>query len=360
MYTNRYRYVITLCRKDGTVLRQAPVQLDWSELADWARFQALLQGRTRPGAPVNVVIEPVWHETAGAPCVGTVALHVEAGADPLDLDVPASWFDSPAQAASGTLVQQGLLQAGELFNYVVSASLRADVYEPASTNGPAIRVIEAPLDVRDRPLNGRLDRCVPSGVHNTLDARVIIPSDVIDQTGELTQAAGANEAGGVLIGNICRDGGGEVYLDVTAQVHARYARSDLTKLTFTPQTWTDVQNVISARGLSESMLGWWHSHSYMKETCKDCEKSRDGSCGVSAAFMSGEDVTLHRTTFPRAYSLALVVANSPCSGLTWALFGWRHGRVQSRGFDIHRPARLTGEPSGEAPAAAAVGVEALA
>jgi len=359
MYTNRYRYVMTWCKQDGTVLRRAPVQLDWSELADWARFQALVRGQVQTGSPGEVTVEPVWHATAGAPCVGAISLHVEAGAEPLDLEVPASWFDSPAQRGSGTLVQQGLLQAGELFNYVVTASVRADVFEQTATGRSTIQAIEPAIDVLDRPLNGRLDRCVPSGVHDALDARVIMPSDVIDQTSELTQAAGANETGGVLIGNVCRDTDtGEVYLDVTAQVHARYARSDLTKLTFTPETWTDVQDVITGRGLGESMLGWWHSHSYMKETCKDCDKGRDGSCAVSAAFMSGDDVALHRTTFPRAYSLALVVANSPCNGLTWALFGWRYGRVKSRGFHIHRPEGLTGEPTADALAAAAVTAEA--
>jgi hypothetical protein len=72
----------------------------------------------------------------------------------------------------------------------------------------------------------------------------------------------------------------------------------------------------------------------LKESCKDCEKLKDKSCTTSAAFLSSADRALHRTVFPRAYSIALVMSDSPCSGLTWRLFGWRSGRIEARDFHI--------------------------
>jgi hypothetical protein len=93
-----------------------------------------------------------------------------------------------------------------------------------------------------------------------------------------------------------------------------------------------VQAAIDLRRAGEAMVGWWHSHSYMKETCKDCEKRKEQTCKAGAAFMSGEDCLLHRTVFPRAHSVALVISDSPCSGVSWALFGWKRGVVAERGF----------------------------
>ena len=332
MYTNNYRYAITWCTQTGEVLASEPIRPDLAPLAYWAEFQALRFECIAPGAVVATTIEPVWHGQAGAQRVDALKLRVEAGAQPVNLDVPVSWFDPVARAGSSVLVEQGLLEAGETFKYIVSAS---PLSVAPRVPGSSVRAIEPVLDVVERPLAGRLESCTVEEGRDELDVPVILPGSVIEQTGELARAAGAYETGGILIGDICRDGETrELYIDVTAQIPAQYTRSELTQLTFTPETWTDVQDVITRRDRREIMCGWWHSQSYMKETCKDCSKGKDGSCNVNAAFMSGDDVALHRTTFPRAYSLALVVGDGPCSGLTRALFGWRRGVVAARGYHI--------------------------
>lgn len=335
MYTSHYRYVITWCKADGTVLRQAPVRPDWVPLVYWAQFQALRAEHVVNGTAATTTIEPQWHKEAGAPCVGALKLRVGAGGGAkIELDVPVSWFDAPARQGSSVLVGQGLLEAGEVFNYVVSAIAVSD---PPAMARSSVRPVEQTLAVLDRPLGGRIESSRPEGSRNELDVPVIVPGYVIDEAGELTRVAGAYETGGILIGDLCRDTDTrELYVDVTAQVPARYNRADLTQLTFTSETWTDVQETMTQRGRGEIMCGWWHSHSYMKETCKDCAKSADGTCKVDAAFMSSDDVALHRATFPRAYSLALVVGDSPCSGLTRALFGWRYGMVAVRGYWVDR------------------------
>lgn len=359
MHTNRYRYVLTSYREDGTMLTRRAIAADWAALAYWGEFQALRRGSIGPEGPASTTVEPVWHETTGAPCVGALKLLVQGEGRSVEFDVPGTWFDDIAQQGSGALVKQGLLQTGETFRYVVSAF----PVDPAGGGrtaparaAVAVREVRPALEIVRRPLGRRRQRPRPAGNGSDPDVPVIVPGRVIDQTAELARRAGAYETGGVLIGNICRDGDTDVlYVDVTAQVPARRAKSELTKLTFTPEAWTDVQDAITLRRRGEIMLGWWHSHSYMKETCKGCEKQKDGSCQANAAFMSGDDVALHRTTFPRAYSLALVVADSPCSGVTWAMFGWRQGHVAVRGFDIHRPDRQGGQETTETAAVAAQG-----
>ena len=57
-------------------------------------------------------------------------------------------------------------------------------------------------------------------------------------------------------------------------------------------------------------------------------------CKVSGEFFSSQDLALHRTVFPRAYSLGLVVSDSYAHGLTYPLFGWRNGMVQERAYRI--------------------------
>ena len=53
---------------------------------------------------------------------------------------------------------------------------------------------------------------------------------------------------------------------------------------------------------------------------------------VKHGFLSADDRALHRAVFPRAYSLALVVTDAGRGDPTFALFGWREGVLERRGF----------------------------
>jgi len=53
-----------------------------------------------------------------------------------------------------------------------------------------------------------------------------------------------------------------------------------------------------------------------------------------SCFFSSQDEALHRTVFPKAFSLALVVSEIAEDDRRIALFGWRRGRVEQRGFHI--------------------------
>jgi len=191
--------------------------------------------------------------------------------------------------------------------------------------------------IREKPLAGLEKDARTFGRRHESDLRVFLPGAVLRETMLASREAGSSEIGGILIGNFFRDPESrELYLEVTAQIPARHAGSSLTRLTFTPETWTAVQAAIDLRRRGETWLGWWHSHSFMKKVCDTCEKKGKG-CSSHAAFLSEQDLHLHRTVFSGAHHLALVLSDSPCSGFIWALFGWREGMVTLRGFDIVRP-----------------------
>ena len=174
---------------------------------------------------------------------------------------------------------------------------------------------------------------------------VFIPQSILDEAAERSGEAGANETGGILIGRLHRDPDGPVFVEVTAQIPARHAKAEVTSLTFTRETWTDVQAALDLRasGGREIMVGWWHTHSFLKEICQDCQKRKDRTCNKDALFLSEDDRVLHRTVFPRAWNVALVVSDAPCSGLSYALFGWSRGRIARRGFHVLDGDRTPGD-----------------
>ena len=52
-------------------------------------------------------------------------------------------------------------------------------------------------------------------------------------------------------------------------------------------------------------------------------------------FFSNTDIHMHRTVFPRAYQVALLVSDHGREALEVNLFGWRQGGVVARGFEIY-------------------------
>jgi hypothetical protein len=142
------------------------------------------------------------------------------------------------------------------------------------------------------------------------------------------------ETGGILAGHLHRDGSRpEVFLEVTAQIPATHAPSELCKLTFTPETWAAADAALRLRNKQEIYVGWWHSHP-ARQWCDECPEEKRSACRVTGEFFSAHDESLHRCCFPRGYSLALVISDSYSTGLTAPLFGWRNGLIVPRGFFI--------------------------
>ena len=104
-------------------------------------------------------------------------------------------------------------------------------------------------------------------------------------------------------------------------------------LAFTPETWTQVQGAIDLRRRDEIMLGWWHSHP-IKAWCAKCPAEKRKKCPLLVDYFSAQDRLLHRTVFPAAYSIALVVKELADDKQTISMFGWRQGMVAQRGFQV--------------------------
>jgi hypothetical protein len=66
---------------------------------------------------------------------------------------------------------------------------------------------------------------------------------------------------------------------------------------------------------------------------KECAPEQRKQCPLMRNFFSAEDREFHRTVFAKAYGVALVVTVTD-DGLQYALFGWRAGSIQQRGFHI--------------------------
>ncbi len=337
-----YHYTLELHRRDSSLLGQVPVKPDWEPALQCCFFSAIRSGRLPPVMEMDPYrILPVWDRQLGVPyIVGVRVVFLKNGrVERYSAEISTSYFREQAQRASSHYVERGSLYPGEIFWYRVYAFPQRPELpgEEAKASKFTVRQIARPLPLGKKSLKGLVSNSVFLGQAepHEADFPVFVPRQVLDELVSLTaEATGANEIGGVLIGKLYRDtASAEIMAVVTAQIVAEHTRSRIDRLTFTAETWTAARAAIDLRGDDELMIGWWHAHNFMKETCKGCNKSEEGKC-PSPVFMSSHDVHFQRTAFSRPWNIALVIGDCPHRGVDYALFGWRHGMVHSRPFHI--------------------------
>jgi len=346
-----YQYTIEMyrCRQPPEHVGTASVVPDFGPIEEWAKLQAVRRG---PSCSLNldageVRTEPRWDETLGAPYLEAIrATVLNNGSPPQTFEIPLTFFQGAARSASSQLVDKGALEKGELFNYLVCAYVRdgpGDVPRGDESVRFSVEAVAEPLVLGD----GYIERCLAesracgSESESEEDLPVFMPQYVLDEVWDTMRSAGPIETGGILIGHLRRDvAREELFLEVSAQVPAQHAEQELTRLTFTPETWAAVDAAIALRGRKEMQVGWWHSHP-AGEWCNACPPDVQAQCKASGKssgdFFSAHDVALHRTVFPRAYNVALLITESchaPARGPVWRLFGWRYGMVAARGFRV--------------------------
>jgi len=333
MSIQQYRWAIELYRDDGTCIGQSPVSVDWDPPLQWVWFQGIRRGQLQLTDSTDTsAIRPVWHE-AGEPYISAAKITILSGeGDGASEDLPTRYFKSAADAAIAQLVEDGRVKNGETVRYVTLAFYN----EAHAGAGPkkGFKTREAPpdIDIGEADLAGLTNRSTPHGQADPDDFPVVIPNSILDETRELTKQHDPEETGGILIGHLRRDGP-EVFAEVTAQIPAVHTLSKCSSLTFTHDTWTAAQAAVDLRREKEIFLGWWHSHT--SALCKDCPEEKKKVCPLARGFLSADDLHLHRTAFSRAYNLALVATNTSGQGdVTHALFGWRRGLLESRGFYV--------------------------
>jgi hypothetical protein len=326
-----FSFAVSLFRTDDVPLGQFPVDVDWEPAIEWCRFAALRGGSAEPSDEARV--EPVWHRKRGAPFVE--GFQVAFGGERSMTFFSAAYFREPAERIVSRLVEAGKLDTGAPYVFAPVAYRKERDESPLAFTTEDAAPPSAPEEgsLADYLAEATRSPAAKPGEPNE-DAPVFIPQNVLAEVDELTRSAGANETGGVLLGHLYRDSSvPEVFAVVTAQVHARHARADSVSLHFTAGTWTDVRAALNLRRRKERMLGWWHSHP-VATWCARCSEQSQRSCRLANDFFSDHDRGVHRTVFPKAYSVALVVNGIGFDDFTHSLFGWREGLVHPRGFHV--------------------------
>jgi hypothetical protein len=335
-----YQFAIDYFTQEGERRGSLPVEPDWGPARECAQFLAIRKGVVPPVLRDGAGrIEPVWDGDCGPPVMSSTRIVVAAasGDETVCEEVPSlAYFRQLAQQGSAIMVERGLLQQGERFLYKVCA------YPGAPSGGSAdsgeapsftVEEVDGSLSLEERPIEPLRAGAVSRGTGgDPSDVPVLIPRDVIDAVAERSREAGKVETGGVLVGNLHRCPSSlEVYLYVTAQIPAAHTDSQAARLTFTHDSWSAARAAIELRRRHELMCGWWHFH---PDFCCNCPEEKQRECTIPRPFFSPEDVHLHRAVFPRAFHVALLVSDCGREPFDVSLFGWRHGMVVSRGFDV--------------------------
>jgi hypothetical protein len=330
-----YRFVIEIRPSGVGAPRQEAIEPDWEPAFEAARFAGLRSAGVwwQPDS-AELRLEPRWLEAVGPPTVQSLRVHVEHDGHGWFVDLPAArFFHDKARALVAAQVADGRLEAGQRVTYAVTAYA---IDGGRTGRAPlAFDLVDRPqpCPVRNRPFGDLAARSVACGASDPSDIDVLLPEHVLDEICSLTLDAGESETGGVLLGHVCRNGvGGDLGLEMTAQVPARHTEATAAKVTFTADTWTDVRAAVALRKAGELLVGYWHSHP-AHGWCKNCPVERQSVCQLSVGFLSADDKALHRTMFPAAYTQALVITRS-VRGLDAQLFGWRHGVLEPRGFRL--------------------------
>jgi len=132
-----------------------------------------------------------------------------------------------------------------------------------------------------------------------------------------------HEVGGFLLGRRQEDG----RLHITHAIAASEAEGRTASVTFTQDDWANVHAEVDARGGTEQIIGWYHSHP---------------GFGI---FLSEFDLFIHRNFFGDPAQVAYVI--DPHAGRE-GLFGWRDGEVVKL---VERDTSRPGERPPQLPAA---------
>lgn len=348
MLKNNYRFLLELFSPDSSLVGRSPLEVDWEPALECAEFEAMRLGQLPPVyRETNCTLEPLWHERLGEPLVAgfrfafspIVNPGAEAATSFFSNPVGTDYFRVAVAAAAGKLQQGGVLTTDEKISFQVSAFAQSEAQsdnEQAGRNTLVFETEDIAQTLTLQPASLPAARALASATGERAEELlpVFVSASLLDEIAELSRSAGEKETGGILIGHLHSDENeAEIFATVTTQLPAQHTEAELMKLTFTSETWTEVRHALGLRGQDEIMLGWWHSHP-ARAWCKDCSVESQRQCQYARAFFSTHDRALHRTMFPRAYSLALVVNDVGFAPANFSLFGWKDGAILERDFYV--------------------------
>ena len=345
MIRSDWRYIIELFAEDGAPLGPVPLPVDWEPARQWTWWRGVRDGGLPPAdAGTEAFVEPLWHPDLGAPYLRGFRMRLAAadgsgGAVQPVSEFPKGYFGELTRRAVRALVDEGRLAEGATVRYRVLAYPAEAL--PGGEPAPRLKIetIATPLPIIAHPIGAFLEGATAFGPEDAEDMPVFFSPLVVSEAESLARAAGGRETGGILLGNLYRDPGTrQVFCHVTAQIPAHHTVAETARLTFTPATWAAVRGAVTLRARHEVWMGWLHFHPLEALPCRKCPPERRRVCPAAEGFLSPDDRVLHRTVFPRAFSLAMVLTEAGTGDLRRTLFGWRRGLLARRGFHLLREA----------------------
>lgn len=350
---DRYRYVADITNLDGEPIDQLPVTPDWDAAVQWAHFRGVRRGLVPPLMRASsATVKPLWHPDSGEPRVSGFQVILQdadgsgpgsppAGDSAPRFTIPRTYLGGEVERCTSRLVSEGKLFDGQRFLYKLSAFRKEAAASRPSTHARRFRVEDVPqrLPLNTASLAAHIDNSarqvspldpVIDTFASGADMPVFIPDRVISEAKALARSAGDIETGGVLIGRLFRDSDStEIFSVITALIPAHHTIADRSSLTFTAETWAAVRSAVDLRRGNEIILGWIHSHPFW---CRSCPHERRQLCPLMHPFFSRDDISLHRTVFPGAFNIAVLLSDLGESELRCDVYGWRFGMMMSRGY----------------------------
>ncbi len=340
-----YRYQLSFYDDQGAEVHQQSL-----EAADFERakretfFEAFRQGHVSSYSPAleQARVEPRFAgTTAPARCDGFRVSLAHADGD-FSLDFPHDYFGMTATTVRAGLKAEGKLTDESTWYYSLDAYLE-DV--PPASSSPAFLSLDPATHltpVRDVDLcqQGPLQ---PWDDPADEDLPVLISRTVIEDGCDEAARNPDREVGGLLLGHLCRDPeSGKGFLLVNCLVPAKgTSESTSTSVTLTEASFAKARELIPVRAQTgvppEMIVGWFHSHPF--RFCAACPLPTPKECIDKILFFSQDDLQLMESTFDQPFMVGLLAGVEPklenaLGHLPVRLYGWRKGKITSRGFSV--------------------------
>ena len=138
---------------------------------------------------------------------------------------------------------------------------------------------------------------------------IFVHENVLEEILDFSEQDVSRERGGFLVGGLHEDG--RIYVEVRHFLPAADTRSRAASLTFTHETWSQLNKDVETRFSDEVVVGWHHTHP---------------NFGI---FLSAYDLFIHRNFFNQPWQIAMVVDPQRQE---LGFFQWRQGKVSDCGF----------------------------
>jgi proteasome lid subunit RPN8/RPN11 len=332
-----YQFRLELFDHDQRPVHEiALASADFNRAVETAFFDGLRRGVYSAYDPPlgRARIEPRFED--GSPRAEGFDVVMPAGDGEHRVKFDADFFDSRATRIGQELVREKKQPEGVKLVYQLAAYL--DGRKEIPRRGLRITLDDASAVVPVSPGSFADFVAEPWDEPGADDFPVLIPRRVLEESVEEARAEPDREVGGVLLGHLRRDPiDGAVFLQVTCQVPAEKTEATTTSVTFTPETWARVREVVQVRGEGEVFAGWVHSHPF--RFCAECPVPTPKECLPKVLFYSSDDEFLMELSFAQPFMVGLLTAVEPkveqtLGHLPVKLYGWKDGKIQPRGFHV--------------------------